>query len=182
LKRLTLKYFDTKQELQENADFLKRLVRNSLEGLLVSILFIGTLIGLDYLARELVISLGNSNKNYLNSVADIIYRINNIIGIKFLDYFKDVIVIVAGVLGVILGLFFTTFLNIITTKYANINSAIINQVLKQKTINRYFKLLAILVSSAVIFQFLLITGYYPTFISAFIFSIFFLIFGSTANL
>lgn len=171
MKRLTLKYFDAKQEFQENANFLKRLISNSLEGLFVSILFIGTLIGLDYLARELVISLCNSNKNYLNSVADIIHRINNIIGIKFLDYFKDVIVIVAGVLGVILGLFFTTFLNIITTKYANINSAIINQVLKQKTINRYFKLLAVLVSSAVIFQFLLITGYYPTFISAFIFSI-----------
>jgi len=77
LKRLTLKYFDAKQEFQENANFLKRLISNSLEGLFVSILFIGTLIGLDYLARELVISLCNSNKNYLNSVADIIHRINN---------------------------------------------------------------------------------------------------------
>ena len=166
-----MKYYDTRQIIHENFHFSKRLIRNSIQGLLVSVVFIGLLIGIDYLSREITSSLCSSNNNLLNSIADFFYKINDIIGIKFLDYFKDVIVIVAGVIGVILGLFFTTFLNIITAKYSNINSVITSQLLEQKTINRYFKLLAILVASAIIFQFLLIIGYSPTFISAFIFTI-----------
>lgn len=115
MKRLKLKYFDAKNVLAENVKFLIGLIKISLEGLLISILFIGVLIGIDYFARELFFLLSNSKFNLLNSFANELYEINNIIGIKYLDYFKDVIVIVAGVLGVILGLFFTTFLNIITT-------------------------------------------------------------------
>ncbi|MFC2152831.1 hypothetical protein ACFLSE_09935, partial [Bacteroidota bacterium] len=57
------------------------------------------------------------------------------------------------------------------SKYSNINSEVIEQLLKQKIINKYFKNLAILVSTAIIFQFLLIIGYEPTFISTFIFTI-----------
>lgn len=170
-----LKYYDTRQIIRENLHFSKRLIRNSIQGLLVSVVFIGLLIGIDYLSREVTRTLCNSYNNFLNSIADFFYNVNDIIGIKFLDYFKDVIVIVAGVIGVILGLFFTTFLNIITAKYSNINSVITRQLLEQKTINRYFKLLAIIVASAIIFQFLLIIGYSPTFLSAFIFTIFVII-------
>lgn len=144
---------------------------SSKQGFLISILFIGFLLSLDYGARKITIYLCFSANNTLNSCADFFYKVNDFIGVKFLDYFKDVIVIVAGVLGVILGLFFTTFLNIITSKYSNINSTIISQLLEQKVINRYFKLLAILVSSSIIFQFLLVIGYYPTFLSAFLFSL-----------
>jgi hypothetical protein len=147
------------------------LFSSSKQGLLISILFIGFLLGLDYGARQITSYLCSSTDNTLNFCADFLYKVNDLIGVKFLDYFKDVIVIVAGVLGVILGLFFTTFLNIITSKYSNINSTIISQLLEQKVINRYFKLLAILVSSSIIFQFLLVIGYNPTFISAFLFSL-----------
>lgn len=171
LKRLKLTYYDKKTRLKENIGFFKRLFNSSKQGLLISIVFIGILVGLDIGSRELVNLLSSSTSNTLNSLADYLYRINDFIGVKYLDYFKDVIVIVAGVLGVILGLFFTTFLNIITSKYSNINSTIINELLEQKIINRYFKLLAILVSSSIIFQFLLVVGYNPTFISAFLFSI-----------
>lgn len=170
MKRLKVIYYDKKAGLKENLGFFKRLFISSKQGLLISVIFIGTLVGLDFAARELVNSLLYSTNNTLNNFADYLYRINDYIGVKYLDYFKDVIVIVAGVLGVILGLFFTTFLNIITSKYSNINSTIISELLEQKIINRYFKLLAILVSSSIIFQFLLVIGYNPTFISAFLFS------------
>lgn len=171
MKKLKLSYYDKKISTLENIGFLKRLFSSSKQGLLISILFIGSLLGLDYGARQITSYLCSSTDNTLNFCADFLYKVNDLIGVKFLDYFKDVIVIVAGVLGVILGLFFTTFLNIITSKYSNINSTIISQLLKQKVINRYFKLLAILVSSSIIFQFLLVIGYNPTFISAFLFSL-----------
>ena len=171
MKKLKLKYYDNKTNVIENLSFLKRLINSSKQGLILSILFIAFLVALDFGARQMTILFDNSSSNFLNSCADLFYKINKVIGVKFLDYFKDVIVIVAGILGVILGLFFTTFLNIITSKYSNINSSIINQLLEQKVINRYFKLLAILVASSIIFQFLLIIGYRPTFISSFIFTV-----------
>ena len=171
LKKLKVTYYDKKTDFKENIGFFKRLFNSSKQGLFISVIFIGTLVGLDIGATEIVNALCHSTNNTLNSVADYLLKINNFIGIKYLDYFKDVIVIVAGVLGVILGLFFTTFLNIITSKYSNINSTIISEILEQKIINRYFKLLAILVSSSITFQFLLVVGYNPTFISAFLFSI-----------
>jgi hypothetical protein len=170
-KKLKLTYYDKRVNASENLEFLKRLLNSSKQGLLISFCFIGVLIGLDFGIRQIAKFLCNSTINFLNSFADILYKINDVIGIKFLDYFKDVIVIVAGILGVILGLFFTTFLNIVTSKYANINSVITYQLLEQKVINRYFKLLAILVSSAIIFQFLLVIGYKPTFISSSLFTI-----------
>ena len=169
MKKLKLSYYDKKISTLENIGFLKRLFSSSKQGLLISILFIGFLLGLDYGATQITSYLCSSTDNTLNFCADFLYKVNDLIGVKFLDYFKDVIVIVAGVLGVILGLFFTTFLNIITSKYSNINSTIISQLLEEKVINRYFKLLAILVSSSIIFQFLLVIGYNPTFISAFLF-------------
>jgi hypothetical protein len=143
----------------------------SKSGFWISVVYICILICFDFVARQLAFAFCNSTNNFLNQIADLIYKINEVIGIKFLDYFKDVIVIVAGVLGVILGLFFTTFMSIITTKYSNFNGIIINQLLEHKLINRYLKFLAILVSSAIIFQFFLILGYKPTFISAFLFTV-----------
>ncbi|OFY89698.1 MAG: hypothetical protein A2266_04035 [Bacteroidetes bacterium RIFOXYA12_FULL_40_10] len=171
MRRLKVTYYDKIVDFKENLGFLKRLFNSGKHGLLISVIFIGILIGLDIGAREIASWLSLSTNSTLNQIEDFLYNVNGFIGIKYLDYFKDVIVIVAGVLGVILGLFFTTFLNIITSKYSNINSTIISQLLEQKIINRYFKLLAILVSSSIIFQFLLVIGYNPTFISAFIFSL-----------
>ncbi len=171
MENLKLSYYNKKTILSENIGFLRGLFSTSKSGLLVSVLFIGGLVGLDSVARQLAIVFCNSSNNVLNQIADILYKINEVIGIKFLDYFKDVIVIVAGVLGVILGLFFTTFMSISTTKYSNFNGVIINQLLEHKLINKYLKFLAILVSSAIIFQFLLIIGYNPTFVGAFLFTV-----------
>ncbi|GAB1414720.1 hypothetical protein MASR2M117_01260 [Paludibacter sp.] len=171
MRNLKLTYYNKRTILSENIGFLNGLFNTSKSGILVSVLFIGVLVGLDSVARQLAIVFCNSSNNVLNLIANILYKINEVIGIKFLDYFKDVIVIVAGVLGVILGLFFTTFMSIITTKYSNFNGVIINQLLEHKLINKYLKFLAILVSSAIIFQFLLIIGYNPTFVSAFLFTV-----------
>jgi hypothetical protein len=171
MKNIKLAYYDKKNIFSENISFLKGMFRTSLWGLSLSVVYIAILIGFDYGIRQLVICFDNSSNITLNRIAEILYKINDAVGIKFLDYFKDVIVIVAGVLGVILGLFFTTFMNIITTRYANINSVIIFQLLEQKQINRYLKFLATLVASAIIFQFLFVIGYNPTFISTFIFTL-----------
>lgn len=171
MRNLKLSYYNKKTILSENIGFLKGLLNTSKSGLWVSVVYIGFLVGLDFIARQLAFVFCNSTCSFLNQIADIVYKINEVIGIKLLDYFKDVIVIVAGVLGVILGLFFTTFMSIITTKYSNFNGIIINQLLEHKLINRYLKFLAILVSSAIIFQFFLILGYKPTFISAFLFTV-----------
>jgi len=170
LKKLKLYYYDKKNSTIENVSFFKNLLNSSGQGFLISVFFIAFLVCIDYGARQLAIVFCNSTNNLLNTIADWIYLTNTIIGVKYIDYFKDIIVIVAGILGVILGLFFTTFLNIITSKYSNINSIIVNELLKQKVINRYFKLLAILVASSIIFQLLLIIGYNPTFISCFLFT------------
>ena len=142
MKKFKLLYYDNKIRTLENIGFVKRLFDSSKKGLFISIIFIVFLLGLDYGARQIISYLCSSTDKTLNFCADFLYKVNTLIGFKFLDYFKDVIVIVAGVLGVILGLFFTTFLNIITSKYSNINSTIINQLLEQKVINLYFKLLA----------------------------------------
>lgn len=171
MKKLNLILFDSKIWLIENIFFIKNIIRNCFTGFLISILYVGFLIFLDFLGRDLKGTLLNSSISYINNIGNLITRFNEIIGVKVLDYFKDVIVIVAGVLGIILGLFFTTFLNIITSKYSNINSVIINQLIEQKTINKYFKLLAILVSSSIIFQFLLMIGYQPTIISCLFFTV-----------
>jgi len=168
---LKFTYYNKKTTLSENIGFLRVLLNTSKSGLLISVLFIGVLVGLDFGIRHLTIFFCNSSYNILNKIADVLYKINDTIGIKFLDYFKDVIVMVAGVLGVILGLFFTTYMNIITTKYSNFNGVVIKQLLEHKLINRYLKFLAILVSSAIIFQFLFVLGYNPTFVSAFLFTI-----------
>ncbi len=168
---LFLLFFDSKTWVRENILFLKKIIRNSLSSFLISILYIGFLLSLDFLSRELKVALINSTTLNVKNIGYVLIKINDIIGVKILEYFKDVIVIVAGVLGIILGLFFTTFLNIITSKYSNINSAIINQLIEQKTINKYFKLLAILVASSIIFQLLLMIGYQPTIISCILFTI-----------
>ena len=117
MKKLKVTYYDKKIGLKENIGFFKQLFNSSKQGLLVSVIFIGTLVGLDIGAREIVNTLSSSTNNTFNSLADYLLKINAFIGVKYLDYFKDVIVIVAGVLGVILGLFFTTFLKFSTLLY-----------------------------------------------------------------
>ena len=171
MKRFNLLFFDSKQGLKENFFFIRNILKNSSKSLLISILFVGFLILLDFLGREIKNELLNSSRAFYNNIGIFLVSVNELFGLKFLTYFKDVIVIVAGILGIILGLFFTTFLNIITSKYSNINSTIINQLIKQKVINKYFNLLAILVAASIMFQFLLIIGYYPTVISSLLFTI-----------
>ncbi len=171
MSKIKLKYYDNKISFKENLSFLGNVIKSSKEGFVVAIFLILVLLTFDYISRKAVAFFCISNKNFLNDIADLIYSINDLIGLKFLDYFKDVIVIVASVLGVILGLFFTTFLNIVTSKYSNINSSIVSQLLNQKTINRYFKLLAILVVSSIIYQLLFAYGYRPTFISTSLFTL-----------
>lgn len=171
MKKIELFYYDKKTNIKEDFNFLKSLIIKSVKGLLISILFIVFLIALDYTAKQIASTLYNSTNSILKTCANFLYEVNNRIGIKYLDYFKDIIVMVSGILGVILALFFTTFLNIITSKYSNLNKTIVRQILEQDQINRYLKLLSILICSSIIFQFFLVMGYNPTIISAFLFSL-----------
>lgn len=169
---LILRIFDTRSSFQENFSFGKRIFQFCMKGFLLSILILVGLTILDYVARSAVTYMDTfPNASILCMLSEKVRAINNRVGIKNIDYLADVVSISAGVLGVLLGLFYTAFLSIITTKYSNTNSTISLRILEQKTLNRYFVLLATLTSLSLLFQFLLALGYNPTFISASIFCV-----------
>lgn len=146
------------------------MLKQSSKILIFSAGYVLTLILVDSIARVLLEHLKSSYLEPLNQIHLLIEIINEKFGLKFIDFFKDVIVISAGVLGVIFGLFYTSFLNIITTKYANMHYNISLKMIEQKTIKRYFSLLAIMVISSILFQLTLVVGFNPTLISASIFT------------
>jgi hypothetical protein len=171
MKRYKLKIYDGKTALKSDLHFIWSLFRKNGKAILLAALFIGALVGLDYLGRFVFHALYESSTTLLMKLYTILNRLNHLLGVKYLDFFKDVVVMVAGILGVILGLFFTTFINIISTKYAHLNPIITREVLEGKVINKYFRLLTVLVVSAISFQFLLYCGYSPTIISSSIFTL-----------
>lgn len=93
------------------------------------------------------------------------YQINEVFPVRDVSQLAYGITIGASVLGVLLGLFFTTFLTIVSTRYANISSTIRVQLLEQPIINYYFTFLTVIISTAFLFQFTLILGYQPTILS-----------------
>lgn len=95
----------------------------------------------------------------------LVYGLNEIFPVKDVSQLAYGITIGASVLGVLLGLFFTTFLTIVSTRYANISSTIRTQLLEQPIINYYFTFLTVIISTAFLFQFTLIIGYQPTILS-----------------
>ncbi|HCN37776.1 MAG TPA: hypothetical protein DIS94_08705 [Bacteroidetes bacterium] len=87
------------------------------------------------------------------------------------DYLTNLVSIGAGVIGVILGLIYTAFVTIVSTKYANINSSINSMIINHPVLNKYFNFLATLTALSIAFQFILAFGYEPTIISTVIFSV-----------
>lgn len=171
MKRYKLKIFDGYSALTGDLHFIRSLFQGSGKVLLLALLFIGALIGLDYLGHFVFQIISESSAIWPIKISATLDRLNHLWGVKDLNFFKDVVVMVAGILGVILGLFFTTFINIITTKYAHLDPIITRQVLEGKVINKYFRLLTLLVVSSISLQFLLYCGYTPTIISSSIFTI-----------
>ncbi|MDR3704713.1 MAG: hypothetical protein P4L28_02250 [Paludibacteraceae bacterium] len=168
---IKLNLYNLNEKKKDNISFYKMLIKNSLKGFLTSFFFIIFLLLIDSGARHITLLLCESKSNTLNSIAAIIHLINNTIGFKVLDFFKDEIVIVAGVLGVLLGLFYTVIISVLSSKYRNVDTTISELFLQQKIIKRYLKYLSFLVSTAILFQFVLILGYQPTLLSASIFTI-----------
>jgi hypothetical protein len=103
------------------------------------------------------------------------YRLNEFFPVKDVSQLAYGITIGASVLGVLLGLFFTTFLTIVSTRYANISSTIRTQLLEQPIINYYFTFLTVIISTSFLFQFTLIIGYQPTIISCILLALFIVI-------
>lgn len=96
--------------------------------------------------------------------------LENILVPKNIERFADLISVSAGVLGVILGLFYTAFLTLISTKYSNISNSIRSLVIDQKAINKYFKLLTLSTSLSILFQLTMSLGYIPSIVSCLLFT------------
>lgn len=166
-----LKVFDKKKEFSARARFGKTIFSNSIKGFLWGIVIIFLIIGFDesllYIS-EILYTFPNGS--FACEAITYLDKSSYVKIIKY-EYFSEVVSISAGILGVLLGLFYTAFLTIIATKYSNVNSIISIELLENKSLNKYFTLLSVLTSVSVLFQLLLSTGYQPTFIS----SLFFLI-------
>lgn len=172
ISSLRLGWFDIRETFQSNLYFGKGFFKNSLKGVSLSIFLLFLLILSDYLSRELLNYLSTfPSESIAKGFSDFIYSVNDRFGLKNLDYLSNVVSIGAGVLGVILGLFYTAFVTIIATKYSNINSLISALILEQKAIKKYFIFLAVLTSLAFLFQLTLALGYKPTLISCLAFSV-----------
>ncbi|WP_424495321.1 hypothetical protein [Salinimicrobium sp. GXAS 041] len=170
MNKIKLTAYDKSIQFNDTKVFLNLMLKQSSKILIFSAGYVLILILIDSIARVLLEHLKSSYFEPFNQIHLLIEIINKKFGLKFIDFFKDVIVISAGVLGVIFGLFYTSFLNIITTKYANMHFNISLKMMEQKTIKRYFSLLAIMVISSILFQLTLVFGFNPTFISASLFT------------
>jgi hypothetical protein len=93
-------------------------------------------------------------------------RLYKLYYLQDLERFVDVVSVSAGILGVILGLFYTAFLTLITTKYSNINSTIRSLIIEQKSINKYFVLLTQMTSLSILIQLAMSIGYTPSTLTA----------------
>lgn len=172
LSTIRLRWFDFNSNLHDKVLFGRNLFNISWKGITFSIFLLIILLAADFFVRKLVYFLNSySNDSVACQLANLAYNINYKIGLKNVNYLVEVVSVSAGVLGVILGLFYTAFITIISTKYSNINSVISFQLLEQKSINRYFVLLAALTSLSILFQVFLSLGYSPTIISIILFSI-----------
>ncbi len=134
MKKIKLTAYDKSIEVNDAKVFLYLMLKQSRKILIFSGGFVLLLILLDIIARNVLDYFESSYLEPLNQIHLLIQIINDNFGLKFLDFFKDIIVISAGVLGVIFGLFYTSFLNIITTKYANMHYNISLKMIEQKTI------------------------------------------------
>ncbi|MEP3390494.1 MAG: hypothetical protein ABJO02_20040 [Reichenbachiella sp.] len=154
----------------QRVSFIKRLIKLSSKGILYSLLAIGLLLLTDYLILSINEVLQQQNATSIGcALAESNFMFTIIHGVKQLDYLIEVINVSAGILGVLLGLFYTAFLTIIATKYSNINSTIGSLLLEQKPLNQFFILLASLTSFSILLELLLSAGYYPTLASSVIF-------------
>ncbi len=171
MNRIKIAATDIKNTISESFGFANVLLYSARSIVLYAILFIGFLLLLDRLNVIITTASLVSKWDIVRWIAEIGVDINDVIGVKCVDYFRDILVMVAGVLGVILGLLFTTTISIIATKYSNISTTISSLVLEQYIMNRYFKLLAIMTVASILFLFILVTGYTPTFISVSIYTL-----------
>ncbi len=172
ISELLIKSFDLRTSIRNDYSFSKRLIKFGVQGFFASIILLAFLLLTDFLARHLFNWLYNSAGNSVAcKVAYFFISINDYVGVKSIERLSDLVSIGAGILGVLLGLFYTAFLTIVATKYANINSVARFYLLEDKVINKYFSFLASVTSLAILFQITLIIGYKPTIINCLFFSL-----------
>ncbi len=170
ISKLRLKLFDIKIDNSERLSFLRRFFILGSKGIFYSVLLIFGMVSADWLLK---LGYGTLTQQPYDSYACRIAESNTVIfglfGIRQVDYLIEVINVSAGILGVLLGLFYTAFLTIIATKYSNINSTIGALLVEQKTLNKFFILLATLTSFSIGFELILSSGYSPTLFGSLIF-------------
>lgn len=167
-----LRWFDIKVALRENAYFGKGIFVSGLKGLGFSLVLLALLILSDSLARWIAAYLDSLPNDSIGcKVPQFFVSMNGAIGIKNISFLTTAVSISVGVLGVLLGLTYTTFMTIVATKYSNVSSVISIRLLEQKSVNKYFSFLSTLTSLAFLFALTLSLGYPPTLVSCSIFSI-----------
>ncbi|NOT73411.1 MAG: hypothetical protein HOP08_00685 [Cyclobacteriaceae bacterium] len=148
------------------------MIQLSFRGSLISVIAMALLYALDKGYLFLIgFSMESKTDTFMCQTGLFFELLNLKFSVSNLEYFADVLSIGAGVLGVLLGLFYTAFLTIVATKYSNINTMISIQLLEQKTINKYFTLLSSITALSFVFQFLLAFGYQPTLVSTSVYSL-----------
>jgi hypothetical protein len=157
-------------ELTINRNFLSTLISLSAKGVLISLILAAMLVILDK-SYSFLVSLGleGNSGSIVCKIALSLAEFNLEFQASGLQYFTGLINIGAGVLGVLLGLFYTAFLTIVATKYSNINTVLSNHLLQQKSLNKYFTLLSSITSLSFVFQFFLYLGYRPLIVSSLIY-------------
>jgi len=169
--RSSLKFTDFKHEASSLFYFFKQITKDGLRGIAISFIPLLVILLIEHVGKLLLAYMATCDIDSITfQFAKQVVQLNNFIGIKNLDYLSEVSSIAAGVIGLILGLFYTAFLTIIATKYSNVHINISYQLIEQKIINKYFVLLSTVTSLAFLFQFVLAIGYKPTIISSIIFA------------
>jgi hypothetical protein len=166
-----LKWFDLRSNSRENKKLSIYLIRDSAKPILISVSLILVFIAVDTTIEYFLGYLSHFERqvpfNKPPLISDLLRRF---FAPKNIERFADLISVSAGVLGVILGLFYTAFLTLISTKYSNISSSIRRLIIDQKAINKYFKLLTLSTSLSIMFQLAMTLGYVPSIFSCFLFA------------
>ena len=171
--RFRLWVYNSRGEIAGRRGYAWRIIKSSISGLVMAVVAITLLILIDNYSRRLFGWLENFHEGTLgNFFYNVFKEIGDLFYIVDMDRLSDVVSLSAGILGVLLGLFYTVFLTIISTKYSNVDLQISTLFMKRKSLNRYFVWLSVMTSLSILYHFSLSFGHKPTIMAFSVYTIF----------
>lgn len=171
IRKVKYRKYERIIRFEKSTTFFKSIYHNGLKGFINSLFLILLIILFDYSWKILLYCLQNTSNDSAGFSLYGYLKPTLVLSDTTNDYLTNLVSIGAGVVGVILGLIYTAFVTILSTKYGNINSSITSMVMNHSIPNKYFNFLATLTSLSIIFQFMLSFGYEPTVVSTLFFSV-----------